>query len=581
MSNAVVKPQTHEYKNFRGVDFSSRPDEVIFYRSPDALNMWKNYKNSSGGNVETRPDVELIKEFDDVIYGMAFYDVDGSKHRIVHSGNKLYDNDNVIYENMAKNESVFFVYDDILYFLDGEKYLQYDKNEVKEVEPYIPRTTMSKDPAGGGVVDDAVNLITDYRINSFVSDGTAKDYVLDVQNIVADSVEAWINDSKVTNFSVNATDGIITFNTAPEIPLTDGQDNVYIKFKKTTDNKQLITKCTMVTLFDSRVFVSGNPDKPNMAWNCDYTNELTGFSDRVNTPIYFPDNCYYAEGFDQASVRGFAVGNNALWAFKETNSNGTTVYYHNPVTIDVADTVEKGYSPTPSSISVGCVGRPINFNDDLVFFSERGMEAISGDVTTEQTLAHRSTLVDNKMTSLDGYKDMILEKWKNYLLVFIGNKVFLADSKSRSQINNDIQYEWYYWELEENGKELNIRGATADDEVLYLYSDKKLYTLTKTDTNIMSYWCTLADEFNAPQYQKTTNKRGCVADVEGSSINVYAKTDANKFEKINTYKNVKGYIVPRIKKKKWKSIQIKFESSKPFNLYSCTLEAYVGSYIKR
>ena len=69
--------------------------------------------------------------------------------------------------------------------------------------------------------------------------------------------------------------------------------------------------------------------------------------------------------------------------------------------------------------------------------------------------------------------------------------------------------------------------------------------------------------------------------MEGSEINIYAKTDNNNFDLIKTYQNVKGYVVAKIKKKKWKSIQLKFESNKPFSLYSCTLEAYVGAYVKR
>ena len=73
--SAMVSPQTHEYRAFRGVDFSSRPDEVLFYRSPDALNMWKNYKSNNSGSVETRPDLELIKEYDSTIYGIYFYEI--------------------------------------------------------------------------------------------------------------------------------------------------------------------------------------------------------------------------------------------------------------------------------------------------------------------------------------------------------------------------------------------------------------------------------------------------------------------------------------------------------------------------
>ena len=96
-----------------------------------------------------------------------------------------------------------------------------------------------------------------------------------------------------------------------------------------------------------------------------------------------------------------------------------------------------------------------------------------------------------------------------------------------------------------------------------------------------SYWTTCEDEFKYPQMQKTTNKRGCVADVIGEEIDVFCKTNKEQFEKIATHKNATGYAVNRIKKKKWKSIQLKFSSNKSFELFSCTLESYIGSYIKR
>lgn len=568
-----VSTQVREYKSFRGVDFSTRPDEVAYFRSPDALNMWRNYKNDNqSGGIETRPDIEVIKEFDDKIYGIAFYDINGTKHRIVHAGTKLYDNEDVIYEQMAEHKSIFFIYDDILYFLDGSHYLQYDKTTVSEVVGYIPTTTTAKSPAGDGTIYQAVNILTDLRKNGFVADGSSKEYVLDVESIDEDyTPKAWINDVETTDFTWTPGENKITFITAPSVPLTDGQPNVFIQFRKTTENRSVLEKATLVTMFDTRIFLGGCPDTPNTIFHCSFTKD-------ISSPCYFPDNCWYTDGLDQASIRGMVAGNNALWVFKEPNTEDTTIFYHNPVN---NETYGKVYAPTPSSISTGCIGRAINFNDDIVFFSDRGMEGISSDVTTEQVIAHRSTLIDTKLTTLDGYKDMILQEWRGYLFVIIGNKMFLADSKSKSKVNTEVQYDWFYWELTEKDKELNIDGTVVSDEIFYLYSDKKLYTLTKTDTNIVSYWCTLADEIGAPQYQKTTNKRGCVADVEGKKITVYTKTDNNKFEKINTYTNVKGYIVPRIKKKKWKSLQLKFESNLPFVLYSCTLECYVGAYVKR
>ena len=70
--------------------------------------------------------------------------------------------------------------------------------------------------------------------------------------------------------------------------------------------------------------------------------------------------------------------------------------------------------------------------------------------------------------------------------------------------------------------------------------------------------------------------------MSGTEITVSTRIDNNEtFEEINTYNTQKDYVVSRIKKKKWKSIQLKFSSTKPFELFSNTLEAYVGGYIKR
>ena len=70
--------------------------------------------------------------------------------------------------------------------------------------------------------------------------------------------------------------------------------------------------------------------------------------------------------------------------------------------------------------------------------------------------------------------------------------------------------------------------------------------------------------------------------MSGNSVVVSTKIDNKNFEVINTYTtNEKNYVVARIKKKKWKSIQLKFSSTSPFKLYSSTLESYVGGYVKR
>ena len=143
--------------------------------------------------------------------------------------------------------------------------------------------------------------------------------------------------------------------------------------------------------------------------------------------------------------------------------------------------------------------------------------------------------------------------------------------------DNHVEYEWFYWELNQTPTCTRVK-----DDVLYIGTSNGIYTLTNTgEREINSYWTTPYDEFNYPQYQKTTNKKGSVVDMEGESITVLVRTDNNDFEEINTYLNVKGYVVCRIKRKKWKAIQLKFTSTKPFGIYEATLESYVGSYVKR
>ena len=553
------------YSSFRGIDLSNRKDEVHVRRSPDSLNMWKNYKSNNGKCIETRPDLVLHKAYDDTIFGLFFYTYNGKKHEIVHAGTKLYDDGNVIYSDMATQKSSHFVYENKLYWLDGKNYLVYDGNTCKEVEGYIPTTTIGRSPAGSGKTYQDVNMLTGIRKNSFVADGTSVDYVLDTETYDSDyKVRVWVNDKEITSgFTAYPDKGKVTFNTAPKEPDTTGQDNVVIQFRKTIEGyRDRINKCTILEMFDNRIFFSGNPDYPHVL-----------FHSSLDDPTYCSDLDYYEEGTSDSKVKALVAGNNAIWVFKEPSQSNTTVFYHNP-TVD--DDYGKVYPSTHSSISTGCVATGTNFNDDIVFFSDRGLEAISGDVTTEQILAHRSSLIDNKLLNEKNYKDLILAEYEGYLMVFIDNKVYLADSNE--DYSYFARYDWFYWELNKN-----ITSTLVKDGVLYLVSDKEIYSLTNNseERTVESYFTTKLDEFDYPQYQKTTNKRGCVVDANGEEITIYARTDNNEFEKIDKFKIRKGYVVPRIKKKKWKAIQLKLQSTKPFSIYSLTLEAYAGNYVKR
>lgn len=558
MSTGDLIPRV--YGGFRGVDF--RGEEINLARSPDSLNVWKDYKETE--SIRTRPGLALKRSFPASVYGIFFY----KNLMLVHSGDSLYKvtsggESTVLFSGLNKIESAAFVYEDIWYFKDGKHYLKYDGKTIEQVVGYIPTTSIARKSGGGGTIYEDVNMLSDYRINTFLADGGTFDFYLDVKNIDSDFAPiVKVNEKVVTGYKVDYAKGLITFSVAPDAPKTDGQDNVYVQFKKAVSGyRDNILKCTLLQVFDNRVFFSGNPDYPSLVWHCS-----------LNDPSYVSDLDYYREGMDSAQIKGMVAGNNALWVFREPSDANTNVFYHTP-TLD--DEYGKIYPSSHSSVTIGCVGKAINFNDDIVFFSERGMEGISGDITTEQVAAHRSSLVDRKLIAEPDYKGMILAEWEGYLLVFIGDKVYLADSRTAFANENHIEYDWFYWHLEKTVTSARVHGG-----ILYVGTTDGVYTLTDTACNVESWWTTPLDKFKHPHQLKTTNKRGCVAEATGD-ISVYAKTNNTDFELIGTYENVTDYFVSRIKRKKFKDIQLKFYSTTRFSLETVTLECFIGGYVKR
>ena len=547
---------TRIYGNFRGADF--RGEEINLVRSPDCLNVWKDYKNTE--SIRTRPELELKTAFDNPVYGIFFY----KGMQLIHSGTKLYKNGTVLYSGLKEAVSNAFVYEDIWYFKDGKNYLQYDGTTIKEVEGYVPTTSIARKPGGGGTILEDVNMITGRRINTFLADGSSKDFLLDAKSIDSSFKPiVKVNDKVVTNYTVNYAAGKISFTTPPSAPLTDGQDNVSVEFQKVVDKyRNSILNCTLLQVFDNRVFFSGNEDFPNVVWHCS-----------LNDPTYVSDLDYYREGQDAAPIKGIVAGNNALWVFRESSDANTNVFYHTP-TID--DEYGKIYPSSHSSITTGCVGKAINFGDDIVFFSERGMEGISGDITTEQVIAHRSSLVDRKLIAEPNYKNMILEEWEGYLFVFVDNHAYLADSRATFTNEGHVEYEWFWWTLPEA-----VTSTKVHDGILYVGTKSGVYSLTDYKADVESYWTTPLDKFKHPHMRKTTSKKSCTVEATGDEISVYAKTNEDDdFGFLGTFYNVTDAFCCRVKKKKFKDIRLKFYSPKRFSLESASLECYVGGYLK-
>ena len=599
------------YTGFTGVDFLNEPSLVDITRSPDALNVWKNYKDTEGTCIETRPGYKKIAQIGNKINGIYIYSITKA---IVHSGTELYEWNNFptspdedhlikIYDNMNDTKHISFnKVKNKLYINDGKTYLVYDGKIVKcvtEDEPFIPTTTISRKAGniGGGETLQNVNVLTGKRKNTFLGDGTSTIFYLDAQVLDSTKVEAIVNDVEMkedTDFTVDRIKGIVTFKETPSKPALSGYDNVVIIFSKTIEGyADRINKCNKAILFDNRIFYTGNPDYPNALFHCE-----------LNNPQYISDLNYYEDGSDNSKITSMVVGNNVLWVFKNLDQNNANVFYHTPALDE-----EKGryYPSSQGNVGLGCVSTSGNFGDDIVYLSRYGLEGITTDnLNSKQIIAHRSSLVDSKMINENDYENATFVEYKGYLLILVNGKIFLADSRQKYNYLNSFEYEWFYWDI--SNSKPNILKEYEDN--LYIGAqDGSIFILEGTNDSantINSYWTTPMDNFGYNNQLKTTNKRGGIAKVKtipNGVIKVARKTDKADGYKYITEKSATGfsflnldfnnfsfitsnksYLVYKIKEKKINEISLKFysdEKDRPFGLYSSIIEAFVGGYVKK
>ena len=501
----------------------------------------------------------------------------------------------VLHSNMNDREAIFFYFNEYVYILDGINYLRFDGEEIINVVDiaYVPTTTIGRAPTGGGEILEDVNLLQPKRKNQFLGDGTSTDYYLDATNIKSvDKVV--VDDVTVTDYTVDLVSGKVTFKTAPSKPtgIKQGVDNVTIEFSKQTEGyADRILNCTTSVVFDNRVFFSGNSDYANAVFHCS-----------LNNPAYISDLDYYECGSQRNAIKSIVVGNDVLWVLKAENENKDTIFYLTKNT-----DVEYGriYPTNQGNIGVGCYVKGVNFQDKIVFLSRAGLEGIDGNIEYEQSVSHKSSLVDPRMINMSNYGFAQMTEFKGYLFIAIDNEIFLADSRQQFKGHNGAEYEWYYWKLP-----TTITTLRKFEEDLYFADNQgNVYMFAGTNDAgqaIESYWTTPRDDWGYANHLKKTNKRGAllkVKNIQNSKIKISSETNKRPTEKLLKEASTSGfsfenldfenlsfetgensYIPYRIKEKKFIDISIKVfsdELDKPFGLINISLEAFLGGYVKR
>ena len=197
-----------------------------------------------------------------------------------------------------------------------------------------------------------------------------------------------------------------------------------------------IEGCTVAAIFDGRVFLSGNPALGPVIFYC------CRRADGVADPSYFGVLSYMTDG-GGGQIRALMSTASALYALGSDEEGGTLYCHVGQSTGE--DILPRVYPATGGNGGVGCVGDALNFLDDPVFLSARGLEAIGRQqISLERAIEHRSSNVDLRLCR-ENLGEAVLCVWRGYLCVAVGGHIYLADSRRVfTHRTGQMQYEWFY-----------------------------------------------------------------------------------------------------------------------------------------
>lgn len=608
-----IKKYVKQYQNFLGVDFSTDQTQISPARSPYALNLIPDV----AGFPEKRPGWKSLHNYGSEIYGIHYCVLsDGVGRILVHAGTKLYlhgETPEEIYTGMAAHRSVSFPHKGKLYLLDGTHYLAASADTALAVgnvtdDAFIPTTRIAGKGDGSGTAFEAVNLLSKWRKNSLIGDGTTTEFKLDGEGLDADAVTAVVEGvEKVenTDFTVDRAEGKITFNTAPPVYAGgSGIDNVVVTYAKTVPgHADTIRKCTVAGFYgynnDNRIFLSGNPDKKNCDWQ-------SGLDD----PTYFPDTGYTCIGSDSSGIVGYLKQYESMLIVKEDNEQDAEIF------LRTAEMNESGTVIFPVKQGVKGVGAVsgtafATLRDDPLFLTREGVFSIaSATVTQERAAQPRSSTINARLVKESGLENAVATVWNGLYLLCVNSHCYVADSRQKTSQGETYGYEWYYWSnipatcfLELDGK---LYFGTAAGKLCVFKTDTDLMEKFSDDGEpIEAVWTTLLDDFGTFAKRKTMIKKGCAVMIKPytrSSVEVWAATEKEWEWKIQedtmdifTFADIDfgritfntrdvPQVIPFNKKiKKFITLQLIFRNAalnEGFGVFGAEVSYVVGNYVK-
>lgn len=501
-----------------GLNLQDVEYNMLQTQSPKMLNMMY-----TGGTLTKRYGQEVVYNFTQYgnkIYAIASYLGD----LFLHIDTKVlrYEIDTkkveVLDENVTANKGMFINFNKYLYYMTSTKFYQYStpKTETvdevetttggwKEVEPYAPDVVINRVPDGStsDTIEDYNRYGNAFK-NTFNGDGSSTKYVLTDKNLDEQTIKVTVDEKEVTNFTVDYTNGTVTFTSAP----SKGQNNVVITAYKTDkETNDSLLACTCWKNFggqnNSRLFVAGN-------------GKSIYYYSEVFDASYFPENNYATVGNPEEDITGFGDQYDTLIVLKPHELNSVSYY--------TDDDDNPKFKSSIVNTEIGCdVPNSIQLIDNkLTWLStafgvcclestyvedERNVKTISRNINgtvTRNGLLQELNLKDSICFRHDGKYFIVCPSGNCYMWDFTSSPY----SKSTDPDNDALKLAWFLFD------NINMTACHVKDTSLYYGYNGQLCT------------------FNANSYLDFNEKISCyyqtpimtMADSQGNSLIDYYKT---------------------------------------------------------
>lgn len=608
---------TKKYSGFRGVDCSADPALVDDSRSPWAVNMIA----GDGGMPEKRVGWRTLQQLQGRINGLFQAKFDGELHLLAHAGDKLirwYENGTEpqqLREGLPDERSCAVYLGGKLWVFTGAELLGYDGEKLETAAEcgYTPTTIIARDPAGGGMSFEAINLVRPWQTVRFLADGSSATYHLPYEDI-EELGEVTVNGEATTAYTADLAKGTVTFTTAPAKPAAGADDNVYITFKKSFEGyADRIGKCRTAVVWG----VNGLSDRIVACGNGEYQNQdfTSGYADGG----YWPDTRYAVVGTEETAIVGYRRLGEYLAIIKEDNGQDSTVFMRSGALDSKGDAT---FTIRPCLGGAGGVSRFGfgNIGDEQLLLTGGGVYAITtNSFTAERVVQNRSYRIDPQLREED-LSEAVCCSYDGCFMVFVGGKVYILDGKQQksypSRNDTAFLYECFYWEnvparcvlnLIKNGNE-NLFFGTEDGRICRFNTDiEGLMRYNDDGAAITAIWSTKADDDGDPMRMKTMIKRGNAVTLQPysrSSAKILFRTDRDAvgrqvaegtmdifdwedidFSRFTFNSNDGPQEIPFLRKvKNYKRLQIIIKSdglNEGFGIYGIVKHFVVGNYAKK